>query len=322
MDECRPKIMPGNNATRGCTAVGPFTFADGHTVPVYDCKDPNALNQLIGYAKFINSDYGNVYYRGVDNLYPTLIPSLLRDRTYSDANDLDKVLNRICCDERLHKTLKLLPHSFGNTVEEKQARKRNRHIVEAVLQHYCGKSRYIDVVDNHWVAIWMGLQDFIKCGKNDKHCNCRRRQLTPIDIAERINSGEQLPNLYVYLLLMAMPHTGDRNPGGVCFSANHIEVDLRKTIPSFFLRPHAQHALAIRKRGDDNSQCSVGFYDLAPQTVGIMRIRIDRANAWIGDGTLLSAENLFPSPSLDQGYNTLLMRNDIFTYPFEIIKYF
>ena len=53
-----------------------------------------------------------------------------------------------------------------------------------------------------------------------------------------------------------------------------------------------------------------------------MKIRVDRADMWLGNGTLITKDNIFPSPSIDQGYNTLLMRNDIFTYPFEIIKYY
>ena len=50
--------------------------------------------------------------------------------------------------------------------------------------------------------------------------------------------------------------------------------------------------------------------------------KIDISDNWVGNGYLMTESNIFPSPSLDQGYNTLLMRTDIFKHPFEIVKYF
>uniref|UniRef100_UPI003FEDA8E5 hypothetical protein n=1 Tax=Segatella copri TaxID=165179 RepID=UPI003FEDA8E5 len=100
-----------------------------------------------------------------------------------------------------------------------------------------------------------------------------------------------LPNddIYVYVLLMAMPHATSVPEYGITQTEYFVEVDLRKALPSIYIRPHAQHALVIKKRGN---------------------------------GYLMTESNIFPSPSLDQGYNTLLMRTGIFKYPFEIVKYF
>lgn len=100
-----------------------------------------------------------------------------------------------------------------------------------------------------------------------------------------------LPNedIYVYVLLMAMPHATSVPEYGITQTEYFVEVDLRKALPSIYIRPHAQHALVIKKRGNDY---------------------------------LMTESNIFPSPSLDQGYNTLLMRTDIFKHPFEIVKYF
>ena len=64
------------------------------------------------------------------------------------------------------------------------------------------------------------------------------------------------------------------------------------------------------------------YYDMSSQVIGILSVRIDKAAEWLGQGSLLTEQNLFPSPSIDQGYNTLLMHSDIFTHPFEIRKYF
>ena len=53
-------------------------------------------------------------------------------------------------------------------------------------------------------------------------------------------------------------------------------------------------------------------YDFANDVVCIIRIRIDRANQWLGDGQLMTQEALFPAPAFDNGYDILLKRKDIF----------
>lgn len=51
---------------------------------------------------------------------------------------------------------------------------------------------------------------------------------------------------------------------------------------------------------------------MAENVIGIIRIRTDLAAQWLGNGKLLSVENLFPSPAFDQGYDVLLSRKDLF----------
>ena len=109
---------------------------------------------------------------------------------------------------------------------------------------------------------------------------------------------------------------------GIIETANFVEVDLRKALPSIYLRPHAQHALVVRRRDKGNIEQKAGYYDMASQVTAILRVRIDRVSNWLGEGTLLTQGNLFPSPSIDQGYNNLLMNSEIFKDPFDIKKYF
>ena len=132
-----------------------------------------------------------------------------------------------------------------------------------------------------------------------------------------------LPNddIYVYVLLMAMPHATSVPEYGITQTEYFVEVDLRKALPSIYIRPHAQHALVIKKRVK-HSDGSASYFDMSKQVVGIIKVRIDIADNWVGNGYLMTERNIFPSPSLDQGYNTLLMRTGIFKYPFEIVKYF
>ena len=58
----KPKVLNSSNNAEGCTFVEDFTFCTNHKVPLYDISTMGAFNQLVGFAKFTNSEYGNVYY--------------------------------------------------------------------------------------------------------------------------------------------------------------------------------------------------------------------------------------------------------------------
>jgi len=137
----------------------------------------------------------------------------------------------------------------------------------------------------------------------------------PSDGLSIMSLGEQL---YLYVLLIAMPNVEENVIPGIKESETLIEVDLRKALPSTYVRPHAQHALVVGKREGKMAK----DYDMASQAVGILRVRLDYASQWLGSGSLLTQDNLFPSPAVDQGYDNLLQRKDIFTSPFEVLNYF
>ena len=96
----------------------------------------------------------------------------------------------------------------------------------------------------------------------------------------------------------------DNNPyqAGVYKSTSTIMVDLRKAVPSFFLRPHAQHALMLRKRSSKYED----FMDYTDRIIGIAKIRVKDGLKWIGQTGLLSVQSLFPPPYYDTGYANLL----------------
>lgn len=83
------------------------------------------------------------------------------------------------------------------------------------------------------------------------------------------------------------------------------------------MRPHAQHAYVIKVR----DKVKADEYDLASQVVGIIKIRVDKADEWLGNGTLLTQSNLFPPPAIDQGYYTLLEYYTELTGNFRIKNY-
>ena len=57
------RIIPATQSIAGTTYISDHHFTNGHTVPVFDVSTHHALNQIIGYMKYINRDYGTVYYR-------------------------------------------------------------------------------------------------------------------------------------------------------------------------------------------------------------------------------------------------------------------
>ena len=326
----KPKVLNSSNNAEGCTFVEDFTFWTKHKVPLYDISTMGAFNQLVGFAKFTNSEYGNVYYRGIGGLYDNVLPSLLRNRRKGIPDDLTAMLKKISKDTRLNDSLKLRPiNSKAYTKQDYRSNKIverfNKYTIESLLQHYVGYTRFLDVVDNHWIALWMGLHTFKMHGKGLKFCDCIKRSVPLCDYFEGIMKGidnSKTAPIYVYVLLIAMPHAQGQPHYGITETDKLVEVDLRKALPSIYLRPHSQHALVIRKRDKQNINAEASYYDMSSQVVGILRIRVDRADMWLGNGTLMTKDNIFHSPSIDQGYNTLLMRTDIFTYPLEIIKYY
>lgn len=328
-----PVVLTSNSSAYGSRFIRDFVFKNGASAPLYEVDNMAAFSQLIGHAKFINSQYGNVYYRGVNGLFDNVLPSILRDREHGDVMGLRHHLTRICNDSFFRKSLKLRDVPSGIDKDtfylRNEIERKNKYCVEGLLQHYAGNTRFLDVVDNHWVALWMGLQSFVMLGKGSKFCKCEERKLLIGDYYQALEtsscaavaSKSLREDIYEYVLLMAMPYPQINPQCGIIETDDFVEVDLRKTLPSFYLRPHAQHALVIRRR-DKGSKPLASDYDMASQVIAILRIRIDRAALWLGNGNLLTAANLFPSPSLDQGYFNLLQHPDLFDAPFDIVKYF
>ena len=324
-----PQILTDKSRVEGCYFIRHYKFNNGHIVPIYDISTTNALNQIIGHVKFLNAEYGNVYYRGVGELYDNVLPALMRGRVRGVPDDLNKTLSDIINNPYFKESLKLFklkrPKSSQDHYLNNKFKRYNKYYVEALLQHYAGSTRFLDVVDNHWVALWMGLHKFASHGKGNKFYHSVKRSLSAWDLYEaHIEKKENTVNgyIYAYILLIAMPYPKSIPECGICETDGFVEVDLRKALPSIYLRPHAQHALVVRRRDKENTESKANYYDMASQVTAILRVRVDRVAEWLGEGLLLTQENLFPSPSIDQGYNNLLMHPEIFKDPFDIKKYF
>lgn len=342
-----PKILTHKSNFYGVTFLQMFQFKNGPSVPIYEVSTISGFNQIIGFAKFINRDYGEVYYRGVNKVYDNVLPSLMRKRTSGEARDLTQLINRLYGEEKFRDTLKLsLPVNQEiltpgeNRVLSNIVNRGNKYIIEGVLQHYSGATRFLDIVDNHWVALWMGLYKYEEIGKGRLYSRYQKRVSPQADYIETISNafseekigeyntvedvtnilkvkGEELDRYYLYILLIATPNDMKEQVPGTFENQEYALVDLRKALPSFFVRPHAQHAYVFKTR---DKSCATE-YDLAPQVVGILKIRVDKADEWLGNGTLLSQSNLFPPPAVDLGYYTLLEYHKELTGNFMIKNY-
>lgn len=276
-----------------------YSFCCGEFAPVFEVSTQHGLNQLLGNAKFVNREYGEVLYRGQCHLYGTVMPSLIRNykQVCSQMNRLRALIELIKNDTLLRKDLKAQNANICDA------------IIEGVLQHYGVPTRYIDLVDNHWVALWMGQYEMQKTKRIEEYAHYKKRTILIENIVNGDYLADKKDDLYQYILLLAIPSTLGNE--GVTEANGFCRVDLRQALPSIFLRPHAQHGIVVRRKGEDKNKAE--FYDIASQVVGILKIRIDIVDRWLGNGTLLTMENLFPPAAVDYGYDLLLSRSDIFS---------
>lgn len=291
----------------GLNFCGSHIFDCGNKVPIYEVTTMHGLNQIIGYAKFINKGYGEVFYRGENHLHKGLVPSLFRGCMGTTKwNVVSPLVNKIIKDDGVKDAI-----NVGTSVTLARMK------VEGMLQHYGVQTRYTDLVDNHWVALWMGLYKCLVEKRIVKYHHYTKRIIDGLDIYDgKVHTPE---DLYQYILLLAIPKPSTIIEG-VEMSDGFIMVDLRQSLPSVFLRPHSQHGLVVRKKPKVNKYAKE--YDMATEVIGILKIRIDKADQWLGNGQLLSQENLFPSPRNDYGYDLLLnLPSDFFPNDYGIARY-
>lgn len=254
---------------------------NGRYMPIHEFDSLNELSMFAGYLKYAYRTSGNVFYRGQSNLYInnlnhlSLRPSLFREITHNSEGDLEK------CNQMIY-----------NTLENNTTLKRLKDFdITPLLQHYGIKTEWLDVVDNLWVAIWFAIHSTKRLLVNSK-IDDKTVTSEYIELANRISSED------AYILFVLADGTKEKvKKPGFFYGENTQVVDLRKAFPSIYLRPHAQHALVIKKNGNG---------DYNGLVVGIAKIKVQSGFEWVGSQGLLSPNNLFPSVFYDHGYKYLL----------------
>ena len=260
----------------GSDNVSKFNKKDGYI----DIYTPHALIQLAGYIKYIMRDE-IVVYRGQTKDYDTLEPALCRTmdkgKRISDEFQVRKVRELNLVIDELAKQQAFVPG-----VE--------REFYEAILQHYGFKTQYIDFVDNIWVALVFSSLSWL--------CNSS-------SVLEELSYFDNEEYGYIYILSAGKV----TEAGATIYTDKSYEVvDLRKCLPSLYLRPHAQHGILIKKfsRKGNKTTPKTNMYDDI-----IAKIRIPKASTikWINNSKVLTPDFLFPSAYFDIGYSYLAERD-------------
>ena len=239
-------------------------------------ETPHALSQLAGYVKYCLSSDGPVFFRGQTSHYPTMYPSL-----FSPMKKSKQRLSPGTCIHRVTLSRNFIKEEcqdafLTNTPQEAQ---------EAILQHYGLKTRWLDLVDNVWSALWFATHTAHTL-KNDKYVHYEQNK-------EKFS--------YIYMLQFGKPEREVIN--GIHITGKGMQIaDLRIAAPSTYLRPHSQHGvLAMRQDlrtgdGADYSDC----------VALVMQIDTEKALSWLGHSILVQDSFMFPSPKYDQGYQIFL----------------
>ena len=114
---------------------------------------------------------------------------------------------------------------------------------------------------------------------------------------DSIDSIEKTDHLFLFLYVA---DTNVSSYHGVYMGERTYTIDLRKALPSNFLRPCSQHGWVVRGKDTD--------YDFNANISCVIRMSVDLAKEMLGSGILLSQDNFFPDETIDQGYNILLER--------------
>lgn len=246
---------------------------------VYHVHEPHLLSQAAGYLKFGLSARGPVLYRGESKLYKSLLPSLYRKGITSTRGRN----NRLLAFQSFLAEARQVSAFLNGTPE---------YAHEPLLQHYGIRTRWLDLVDNVWVALWFACHQSYSTGHLGEYLHFRRR----------VHQNAGTPE-YAYIVLV---QTGQIAPvsgsPGLQAGEESEMIDLRVAAPSVYLRPHAQHGVLVKKKKNNDYTAE----DMLPLVAGVLRIHLIDALSWLGNGDMLSAHTLFPPPHFDFGYRRIL----------------
>lgn len=298
----------GTSDTNGMTLSNVRRRVDsGWTV--WSVENPNQLTAVAGYLRF-NAHHGYAFYRGESALRSTMLASAFRP--HSDGSG-HKGLTRLQFDGHAAAMRTYVdqlfggpcacaggPFSFSKAHRCSEVASRASHssaalvsgtyraVVEPLLQHYGIKTRWLDVVDNIWVALWFACFRQVSVGRYSHHV---RRSVSSEGMSAK-----------AYVIIFQTEPLVETGVPGYRVGQRTRAVDLRYSVPSVYLRPHAQHGALL-------APAVVGgepLGSLHESVAGVIEVGLNDALDWLGSGSMTSAGTLFPSASFDDGYRRLL----------------
>jgi hypothetical protein len=283
--------------------AGGVTHRIEHGWNIWGARSPQQVTQISGYLRF-KAAGGLALFRGQANLYPDISATAFRSRvgsvgaggvaSHSGAirSYIDDVVGARCsCTKAVKKFAR--SHECTETVKSNSGallRGTYRAAVEPLLQHYGLRTRWIDVVDNIWVALWFACHRQVSVGRFAHHA--------------RRSVAQEGAGAVAYIFVL---NTGGLSPTqvpGYQLSDELRFVDLRYCVPSLYLRPHAQHGALVAPRRLAASARAYG--SVGDQVAGVIEVALEDALQWLGQGSMTSAPVLFPAPTQDEGYRLLL----------------
>lgn len=272
-----------------------FICEDKKSVPIFYIDSINDLNRFVGMTKYANSKYGNVFLRGQNDVYNSQMkPSILRNITNSNTANI---------------SLKEIADSFKRNNEH--FKDVDDAVLYPILQHYGIHTHWLDIVDNIWVALWFGSHcmqtKIVKHHKSERKDKTSRNGASPTECDLSIRfTPSMTPFTYVFLLLSdgrSETYLGEHRPG-IYEGEKTVLVDIRKVVPSIFIRPHAQHAYTIKSKDPNKPNA------LSNCVVGVAKLWTRNVLEWIGNSSVLSLSTLYPSLFDDAGFLSLLESRD------------
>lgn len=276
---------------------------------VWSASNPNELTAVGGYLRY-KSQHGFAFYRGESSLRGSMLATAFRPHADGSGHTgitkiqfnnhavamreyVDKLVGQSCgCNggpfsfSKAHLCDEIVKQKTGSSAALVSGT--YRAVVEPLLQHYGLKTRWLDVVDNIWVALWFACYRQVSVGKYAHH-------------VRRSAAGARAGSHAYVIVFQTEPLEPTAVPG-YRVGPNTRAVDLRYNVPSVYLRPHAQHGSLIAPN-DVNGTPIGGLQDCV---AGVVEVDLADALDWLGAGAMTSAGTLFPSASFDEGYRRLL----------------
>ena len=230
--------------------------------------------------------------RGQSRLYAgSLQPTLFRDVKQQRTRD-----NRISTLKKYLADLKNHGTILNNVPD---------YAREPLLQHYGINTRWIDLVDNIWIALWFACHTAHSTGPRSEYLHFEQRNLKVVKDKKKKGDDAKKKIIdtkaYAYIVLISVDLAQDKYTPGYFAGSKTELVDLRVAVPSTFIRPHAQHGLLTKAKRESGLSL-----DYRKMIAGVIRVDLDDAIRWLGNGILLTPHVLFPSPVYDYGYRDLL----------------
>ncbi len=273
----------------------------GAGYPCYRVTDPAALIQVVGWLKSTGT-YPSVYFRGQQALYGgRLVPSGFRNGGGTSGEKgvlnhdreitryLDSLWGAPCTC-----TPSGLPFAERHNCRERAAkvpslyRGTRRACVEPLLQHYGLRTRWVDLVDNLWIALWFASHEYV-LADGGRFAYVRPRLSETSDVA--------------YVIVLDLGPLAETAVPGYWTGSDVRLIDLRYSVPSIYVRPHAQHGLLVAPRGPISGKTTS---IVESHIRAAIQIDLVLARKWLGNGSMTSAYALFPPAVRDEGYRRLL----------------